>query len=668
MTDQDNKVYELNNTFIILFIFLLTIFAYNPVVYYGFNYDDKLYIINNSILKNGVTLRGLIWAFSFNNVSYWHPLSWLSLMFDVEIAGLNPYWFHIHNIFLHLINVLLIFKIFTYFNYSKKTCAIITIIFAIHPVNVESVVWIVERKNLLSGLFFLLTIYLYIKYILSRSSQFYILALISFAIGLLAKPKIIMLPLILFLFDLWPLKRIGELKDKRDILPLIIEKIPFIIFSCASVFITIISVQKAHMIIPYEDIKISLRISNAIVSYFTYIVKMVYPVRLGVFYPYPDSIPIWKTALSIVALILITFIFFKKMKSHPYVIVGWLFYIIMLLPALGLMQAGRWPAIADRFLYIPSFGLFLILGGVFERYYQNLNKYIIWITIFIVISVMIYLTKRQVSYWRNDNTLFLHTLSITKNNYIMHNNVGVGYLEKGRWEEAEFHFRKAILIKPDYEKAYYNLGNLFFKIKRYNNAIQNYKKTIRIMPSWADAWNSMGCVYEAKGDDDKAIDCFRKALAIDPKHLGATLNLSNIWIKHRNLKKAIDLLYKAIVRHPYSWQAYNNLGNALYLKGELRESIYYLKKALNIEPESDAIHYNLANSYLKIRDLRRAKYHYEKAIAYNPKNYRAYNNLGIIHCYFKDIDGAIRLFKKAIKINPKYKDAVYNLNRILKYK
>jgi tetratricopeptide (TPR) repeat protein len=441
-----------------------TVAVYAPVRNYDFvSYDDGDYITKNPYVLGGLTWQDFVWAFTKFHSDNWHPLTWLSHMLDVQCYGLNPGGHHVTNVIIHSLNAVLLFLVFVGVTGAIWRSAFVAAIFAWHPLHVESVAWISERKDVLSGFFWILTMAAYLLHIRQpKLSRYFILVAFCFALGLMSKPMLVTLPFVLLLLDYWPLRRASLMRsDVRKWLSLAVEKIPLFILAIISSVITFLAQREA--IITLHRLPFPVRLNNAIISYAAYLSKFVWPVNLAVFYPMQDSIHFWQLTAAVVALLAGTTVAIATAKRHPYLLVGWLWFIGTLVPVIGIVQVGN-QAMADRYMYIPLIGLSIATAwGV-----PNLVRVIIWsemsrrvalpVISGAVLIASIVTTAKQLAYWQNSLRLFQHTLAVTKDNWFAHGNIAISLGNKGDIAGAITHYRELLRIKPDSVEALNNLA------------------------------------------------------------------------------------------------------------------------------------------------------------------------------------------------------------------
>ena len=532
---------------------LVTFIAYEPILHSSFVlFDDPTYVTENPNVTGGITQQSVIWAFTKSYASNWHPLTWLSHMLDCEIYGLKPLGHHVTNLLLHIVNSLLLFWLFQKMTGAIWKSAFVAAAFALHPIHVESVAWISERKDVLSALFWMLTILAYIYYVRKPNFGRYILVLAAFVMGLMSKPMVVTLPFVLVLLDFWPLNRIHnkntefrinneESKESPpnsqfSILNSFYEKIPMFALSVVSSVITFVAQQREKSVISLMVWPLYLRIINAIGCYFNYVVNIIYPKNLSNLYLFPGKMSIDSATLAIMGVVLLLYLYGR---GRPWLIVGLLWYLGTLIPVIGLIQVGN-QLMADRYMYLPSIGLFIIIAWGAEEIFtkKHLPKTVPAACATAAIIAMTLLTRIQTGYWQDSEKLFTHALSATKNNYIMHDAYGL-YLCK-RCDEGIQHFQDAIRINPNYAPARMNLCQAFMLLNRIDEAINCYIKSIEATTGWSERYKlyaGLGLAYEQKGDFSLAETNYRKALSLNPDFVIAQKRLNSVLHKQDTIPK-----------------------------------------------------------------------------------------------------------------------------------
>jgi tetratricopeptide (TPR) repeat protein len=614
-----------------------TFAVFEPVRNHTFlNIDDNLYITDNTPVKSGLTFKGVIWAFTTMHAANWHPLTWLSHMLDCQLYGLNPSGHHLTNLFFHIASALLLFLVLERMTGSLWRSSFVAALFALHPLHVESVAWVAERKDVLSTFFWMLTMWAHVRYVERPKLKRYLLVLLSFTMGLLSKPMLVTLPFVLLLIDYWPLKRFQFLHLKRDpkpstskptnvvsqksiILSLLWEKVPFFILSAGSSVLTFFAQQRMGAVAPMEIFPFEIRIANALISYIRYIEKMVWPHKLAVFYPHPVTLPLWKVIGAGLLLVCVSILVIRAVRKHPYYGVGWFWYLGTLVPVIGLIQVGA-QAMADRYTYLPLIGLFIMIAwGVPEQFSEwRYRRIILSVSAGIVLLMMMMVTRLQIKHWQNDLTLYEHSLAVTSDNYFAHTNLGVALSGQGKIEEAISHYTEALRISPYHASIHCHLGVALAKQGKIKEAIAHYTEALRIEPDYAEAHNNLGAALVGQGKIDEAMAHYAEALRIDPRHSIAHYNMGIALGEQGKPEEAIAHFNEAIRIKPDYALAHHNLGIALARQGRIQEAIPCFKKTLQISPDYAEAHLNLGFAYLMIGDRDAALKEYKILKAIHP--------------------------------------------------
>jgi Tfp pilus assembly protein PilF len=560
---------------------IITLAVYWPVRNHQFvNYDDNGYVIDNQTIHSGPTWQNIKWAFTTGYASNWHPLTWLSLMLDCELfraaslpGGVKSGPMHIVNVLFHIANTILLFVVLARMTKGIWQSAFIAGLFALHPLHVESVAWVAERKDVLSALFWLLTMLAYTRYVERPSVRRYIAVLVLFAMGLLAKPMLVTLPFVLLLLDYWPLGRTGgqrteDGRQKASLKWLIIEKIPLIVLAAASSVITFIVQRAGGSMLPINAVHLSERISNAIVSYVSYIGKMFWPVRLAVLYPHPaNRLPADKALICAAILIVITIICLYYARRRKYLLVGWLWYLGTLVPVIGIVQVGS-QAMADRYTYIPLIGLFLIIAFAGAELLKKISMGTVAAGVIagVILSACGIIAAVQVRYWKDSLTLFKHALDVTENNYLAQNNYANALSNLGRNEEAITHLAEALRVLPDSTEFLSNFGYVLAQSGKPKEAIEYYEKVLAKDPNNVITHGRLALALAAIGSIDEAIEHCRIVIAARPDDTEMQNNLGIMLQKQGKIDEAIECYKKALQIDPKFQKARENLDSALAQK------------------------------------------------------------------------------------------------------
>ncbi len=512
-----NKI-KLNPKKQILFVYIvlavITFVVYWQVNQYDFvHFDDDLYITLNGHIQSGLTMDGLLWAFNTKDADLWHPLIWLSFMFDYQLYGLNAGGYHFTNLILHILSTLLLFWLFHRMTHEIWKSAFVAAFFALHPLHVESVAWVSERKDVLSAFFWMLTLCFYVYYTEKPIIKRYLLVLFSFILALMSKPMVITLPLIMILLDYWPLKKF-ELRKDKIILWQLKEKLPFFILSLVLVFITFYSPSNN---VVYKFLPLVTRLANAPVAFVTYLINTFWPQDMAIFYPFPSHIPTWQVLAATFLIIAFSLSVIFMARRLPHLFVGWFWFVMTIAPVIGIRQIGEF-SMADRYHYLPSIGIALMLAWGMPLLFtlKALHKKILFpaaITLLIMMSVI---TWKQCGYWKNNFSLFNHAIQVTRNNFLAHTSLGLDFFEKGYIGEAIEHYNKAILMKSGYDKAHNNRGIAYVALRQYQLAIGDFNNAIRMHPAFAQYHFNRAYTYDLLGQYPLAIEDYNTAIRLRP--------------------------------------------------------------------------------------------------------------------------------------------------------
>lgn len=493
---------------------LVTIIAYEPVRHNDFvSYDDFAYVTENPNIAAGITRDSVIWVFTNVHVGNWHPLTGLSHLLDCQLFGVDAFRHHLMNLLFHAATTLLLFAVLRMMTGAVWRSAFVAAAFALHPLRVESVAWLAERKDVLSGFFWMLTTAAYIQYARRPAVRKYLLVVLAFILGLMAKPMLVTLPFVLLLLDYWPLQRfqwscrfppLSEVGcPKAAAYRLIAEKIPLFVLSAASSVVTFMAQKSQGAVLATEILPVKIRIANALVSYIGYIGKMIYPARLAVLYPiYSDSLK-WQPFVCLLLLVVISAAVFYMARRRPYLVVGWLWYIGTLVPVIGLVQVGT-QAMADRYTYLPSVGIFIMAAWgaadlIAKRRYGRIG---LGVTAGLVLVIFLLCTRMQVRHWRNSRTLFEHAIAVTKNNYVMHYNLANALRKDGDIDGAIIHFEKTVRISPGYYNGQNNLALAYYLKGKIPQAIACWYQAIKVKPDFIDALNNLAWIMATNKDSN----------------------------------------------------------------------------------------------------------------------------------------------------------------------
>ncbi len=614
-------------------VLLLTAVVYLPVLRYGYvNFDDGLYAGDNAHVRRGMTAEGVGWAFGTFESSNWHPLTWVSLMLDTTIFGDRPFGHHLVNLALHLANTLLLACLLARMTGRVVPSMVVAGLFALHPLHVESVAWVSERKDVLSTFLWLAAMAAYLFHLRRPTPARYAAIVVLFGLGLMAKPMLVTLPVVLLLLDAWPLGRFcGGGRTGGAVRRVLLEKVPLLALSLASSVVTFVAQQRGGSVSDFHVLPFARRLSNALVSYVAYLDRTVAPRGLAILYPHPgEGWPAWRVALSVVLLVAVTAAVVRLARSRPWFAVGWLWYVGTLLPVIGLVQVGM-QSMADRYTYVPLIGIFLAAAwGLDDAFDGPRCRRVLagaWVAACIVLALA---SWRQVGYWKDGVSLFTRALAVAEGNALTHNNLAVALLARGDDAGAERHYRLALTYDPTNAVAHYNLGIIAERSSKWSEALVHYREAVRIDPKLALARNNLGIALARAGDLPGAETQLRQALAINP-------------------------------RHP---QARYNLGFTLQKLGRLDEAAAEYRAALEIEPSNADALDNLADVLMTTGKPADAAEVFSRVTALRPGSAPAFNNLGIALARSGRLEEARRAFVGALRLDPRDAGARSNLERV----
>jgi tetratricopeptide (TPR) repeat protein len=589
-----SKNQDKNWSFLIcLTLTLVTLAVFYQVHSFEFlNYDDQIYISENPNIHNGITLKAVKWAFTAaSNIYFWHPLTWLSHILDWQLYGNNAGGHHITNLIFHILNTLLLFFVLKQMTRAIWPSAFVAALFALHPLHVESVAWIYERKDVLSTFFWFLTMWAYVRYVRGPKIAGYLLVVAFLALGLLSKPMLVTLPFVLLLLDYWPLDRLSSKSDKagkKHSLPyLLVEKVPLFAMVAVSCIITFNNQKKIGAMGLMENLSLSVRLANTSISYMQYIIKMVWPARLAFFYPHPvENVSILFTVTSAVLLAAATILVLRFAKKHPYLFTGWFWYLGTLVPVIGIVQVGR-QAMADHYTYIPLTGLFIIIAWGLPEFVKKWphRKIVPWSSSLIVLSALIICTFFQLRYWKDDISLCQHALAVTTNNYHAHYSMTKELLKQGRNEEAVLHCSEALRIEPDDLNAQIGLTSALLAAGKLDQTEIECQKFLQNEPNDPNLLNNLGVAFGRQGKFDQAVKYLTKALENNPDFAEAHTNLGYALVLQGKYDQAAGHFVEVLRLDPRSSLAHYHLGCILVQKGRLDEGITHFKQALLINPD-----------------------------------------------------------------------------------
>jgi tetratricopeptide (TPR) repeat protein len=602
MTSNHSLATGTQSTFLPLVLIALTVLLlYLPTSTFPFiNFDDDVYVYQNQHVTQGITAEGIKWAFlpDAKNSSYWHPLAWISLMLDVEIFGVNPGAHHTINWLIHLANAILLFYLIKNTTGYLWRSTLIAVIFAVHPVNLESVVWISERKNVLSTFFCLATLLAYANYVKQRTWVGYLAALLFFAQGLLTKPMLVTLPALLLLLDFWPLQRYnpaiknepgspkpGLMKFASQNRRLLLEKIPFILLVVAVIIFSFQAINHQGMRLSFQTVPLTLRLENVVSSFVAYLGKLIYPVNLAVFYPFPATIDYWLVLVAALTLGVITTLVLLNLKNRPWLSTGWFWFLISLAPVAGITQIGLWPRMADRWLYLPEIGILLIFTwGITELADRlDLRKSTRALGAAVVMLLLISSSFKQIQYWRDSIGLLKHSLAVGGPHQIIYNNLGGALLEQKRPLEAITYLNQSLTVDAEQVSVLTNLGVAYAQLNQLDKAVIYFEHALKNDPSQHATRGNLELVTRKKQRLEKMAVATQAALGGNPESPELLNRLGAIFFNLGRIQPAVDCYEKSIRLEPGNKQAFNELGSIYLLHGKTNESLVFFKEAMRLD-------------------------------------------------------------------------------------
>jgi tetratricopeptide (TPR) repeat protein len=628
--DSDNAASRFTVLGLCVLLVLAVFLVFGQTLRYEFpNWDDDVYVYQNPVVQKGLTWEGFRWALIYGDIGHWHPLTWLSLMLDHQVYGLNLGAYHLTNVLLHAATAILLFLVLRRMTGLLWRSAFVAAVFAIHPLRVESVAWLAERKDVLSAFFFMLTLAAYVGYVRRPPSMIrYGAVVLCFVLGLLSKNMLVTMPFVLLLLDYWPLNRLSAFSP-QILLRRVAEKIPLFVLTAGSCVATALVPEK----LTAGRLSIGLRMENAVGSYITYLWQMIYPSGLACLYPNPtNDLPLWQVAGAAGLLLALSGAAWTLRRTHPWLVVGWFWYLGMMVPVIGMVQISYY-AHADRYTYLPQIGLYLAIVWTARDLtisWRN-GRQMLGVGALSVIVALMVCTWKQTSYWRTDEILWERALACTSGNYVAHNNLGYDLAHQGRTAEAIAHYQKALEINPDFAAAHNNLGTALLNQGRLEEASEHYHQALDKDPAFAEAHNNLGILLTKQGRTAEAIEEYRKAIELNPNRA----------------------------------EFYNNLGNLLATQGRTTEAVEQLQKALEVEPDYAKAHYNLADIFFAQGRWDEAIEHYQQALKQMPDSVHAHYQLGLALQSRDRFAEAVAQLQKVLELDPKHIPAQNNLAWLL---
>jgi protein O-mannosyl-transferase len=674
----------------------LTLFCYLPSAGHEFiSIDDHQYVTDNPHVTGGLTWQNIAWAFRSGYACNWHPLTWISHMLDCQLFGLEAGGQHLTNVFYHVVNTVLVFVVFSRMTGRIWPSAFLAAFFGWHPVHVESVAWISERKDVLSAFFWLLSLLAYQRYVKcgrdmlwpvkptaeldnpprdllragERKTRWYLITLLFFAFGLMSKPMVVTLPFVLLLLDFWPLQRITleEIKGTSvKAARLVCEKLPFFVLAILSSIITFYVQDKGGATSSLASIPLTLRLENSVVAYASYVGKMIWPAKLMVLYPYTGHLPAAQICAASIFLLAVTSICLKGVKRFPFLTVGWLWFVGTLVPVIGLVQVGS-QSMADRYTYIPSMGFFVVLiwGSLswLDRFPNG--KVFLSSCALTALGCCLALTSVQLRYWQSSLRLSLHSIEVDPNNYLACNALGKALDDLGKHEEAFAWFSKSVALAPCYSEGQYNLAASFVDQGMFQQALLHFKLALWIDPGSANALHGLGNTFLKLGKFKEAAEQLSKAIRLEPGNAGVHHDLGVVLLKQGNLAAAATEFSEAVRLNPNHLDARRNLGVTLAEQGRPTDALPHLKRAVELAPADPAMRFNYGLALMEAGAFAAAEIQFKAGARLRPQESRFHYRLAVTYARQRKYAEAIEQYGETIRLAPEFPEGLNELAWIL---
>jgi tetratricopeptide (TPR) repeat protein len=632
------------NVWVPVLLILATVALYLPVRHFSFlNYDDPEYVSRNLHVRDGLTAPGVAWSVRSTESANWFPLTWISYMVDVQLFGLDPGLIHLTNVLLHAASAALLFVILFRTTGAIWRPAFVAAVFALHPLHVESVAWIAERKDVLCAFFWMLTLLAYAHYVQRPNRRRYALLLFAFVAGLMSKPMIVTLPVVMLLLDIWPLQRTLSRK-------LLVEKLPLFALSAAVSILVFVAQQRGGAVISIDQIALVSRLTNAAISYAIYALKLFWPAHLAVFYPFPPAQPVGLAIGTAAAIVAVSAWVIRERVRRPYLLVGWFFYFATLLPVIGIVQVGL-QARADRYTYVPLIGLSIMLAWGMAEFGRRTMPVI---TVLAVAAVVGWAACARVylSNWHDSASLFQHALQVTENNYVALDNLGVAERDRGDYADAISHFQAAAQLRPGDAETQDNLGEALLRQGQTEEALTHIAAALRLNPSLPEGHVNMGAILSRRGQSTEAATQYELAIQLNPSNEEAHDGLGAVLTDLGRPAEALPELAEAVSLKPDDADAHYNLGRLYGLTGRTAEAIGEFSRALELQPNDAPSHFNLGVALASSQQLDKAIGEFRIAVRLSPNYANAHANLGVALAQTGNCAEAVPHFVEALRLQP----------------
>jgi len=648
------------NWCVYLALLVVVVVLYSQVRHYGFiGYDDPDYVTENPHVRGGLSWPAVEWAFTTGYAANWIPLTWLSHMLDFELFGLRGGAHHLMNVLLHILGSMLLFAALKRMTGAHWRSALVALLFAVHPLHVESVAWVTERKDVLSGVFWFLALWLYSLYVERRSAGLYLMLLTAFVFGLMAKPMVVTLPFVLLLLDVWPLGRFRKAaRTAASLRAILLEKVPLLVAAVGASAVTYLVQLHGGAVSRFATVPLSLRLGNALISYVIYVARTFWPTRLAVFYPL-TAVSLWLSVAAGVALLAVSAAVLRAVRTRPYLAVGWFWYLGTLVPVIGLVQAGA-QARADRYTYLPMVGILIpiawALGEVVARK-PSLQRVVSTLAVgaCLVCSLV---TWHQVGLWRDTMTLFRHAIEVSEGNYIAYNNLGLALRKQGQIKEAIANYQMALRARPQFPDALMNLGEVYMLENRPQEAVVCLEEAVRQSPAAVEIRTNLGNALNRIGKNAAAELQYREALRLEPDSPEAHMGLAAILADQNRVEEAIRELREAIRLRPDYADAHFNLAGRLVTAGQMEDALGEYAEAVRLRPDDAEARRGFGVSLAAQGRLNKALEEFEACVRLKPDDAQYRFNLATALAYLERTDEAIAQLSEAIRIQPDFPEAL----------
>jgi len=642
-----------------LLLFIVVVSTFLPSLRNEFiEYDDSVYVYNNEHVKQGLSWNGIVWAFSDVSTGNWHPLTWFTHMLDAQIHGGAAWGHHLTSVLLHAINTVLLFVVLRRMTGMVWASLAAAALFGLHPMRVESVTWICERKDVLSGFFWIVSLWAYARFVEESSKTtpkakgFYLASILLFFCGLMSKPVMVTFPCVLLLLDFWPLERWKTMRPGK----LVVEKLPFFLLTGLVCSLTYVAQKHTGMMNPLADLNFSERLQNVPVAYVRYLGKAFWPTDLCALYPHPGQWPIAFVLGSLALIAAITVLAFLQRKQRPFLLAGWLWFLGTAVPMIGIVQVGA-QSMADRYSYIPIIGICIALAMGVASLVKNRRPTPAWLGVIGPALVCAMLTRQQITYWRDNASVWQRAIAVTTANYEAHYRLARALAIQGDLDAAIVEFENVVQLRPNFAEAHYSLGKALALNGRLDEALTRFQRAVEIDPGNVVALNNVGNILLQRGRFHEAIANFRRALEIQSDNGPAHSNLGYALVQLRQVDEAVAHLQKAVEFQPGNSSAHNNLGSVYLQRGDFARAAAEFQIVLQLEPNSVEAYSNLGSSFLALSKPAEAIRAFHAAVTLRPDSAELHRNLGFALSQQGRLDEAIREFEEAVRLKPDYADA-----------